>query len=180
LLQNQTLVTRRRSAFTPFSSPTGCTTKARRFLTNSLFPIVFTFGDMFSTKEGSDHAKRLAALRTDLEDGLVHFLIYMPSVRKFFFGGSSARCTARRFQRLGSCSLSRQSAASVNSKLRLRQKVKSRARRPRVKRKCCSRSAASGLPRKARRRTRLHRLVPEKGLNFSTGRSLAHRRARRR
>jgi hypothetical protein len=42
------------------------------------------FTKILSTKEGSDHAKRLAALRTDLEDGLVHFLIYMPGVRKFF------------------------------------------------------------------------------------------------
>ena len=36
------------------------------------------------TKEGGDHANRLKALREDLEDGLVLFLIYMPSVRKFF------------------------------------------------------------------------------------------------
>ena len=43
-----------------------------------------TFTKILGTKEGGDHAKRLTALRTDLEDGLVHFLIYMPSVRKFF------------------------------------------------------------------------------------------------
>ena len=43
-----------------------------------------TFTKMLSSKEGGDHANRLNALRKDLEDGLVRFLIYMPSVRKFF------------------------------------------------------------------------------------------------
>jgi hypothetical protein len=43
-----------------------------------------TFTKILGTKEGGDHSNRLAALRTDLEDGLVRFLIYMPSVRKFF------------------------------------------------------------------------------------------------
>lgn len=43
-----------------------------------------TFTKMLGTKEGGDHANRLKALRADLEGGLVHFLIYMPSVRKFF------------------------------------------------------------------------------------------------
>ena len=43
-----------------------------------------TFKKILSTKEGGDHANRLAALRKDLDDGLIHFLIYMPSVRKFF------------------------------------------------------------------------------------------------
>lgn len=43
-----------------------------------------TFTKILSTKEGGDHANRLKALRQDLEDGLVLFLIYMPSVRKFF------------------------------------------------------------------------------------------------
>lgn len=42
------------------------------------------FSKILTTKEGGDHANRLKALRMDLEDGLVHFLIYMPSVRKFF------------------------------------------------------------------------------------------------
>jgi len=42
------------------------------------------FTKILGTKEGGDHANRLKALRSDLEDGLVHFLIYMPSVRKFF------------------------------------------------------------------------------------------------
>jgi hypothetical protein len=42
------------------------------------------FTKILSTKEGGDHANRLEALRKDLEDGLVTFLIYMPSVRKFF------------------------------------------------------------------------------------------------
>lgn len=42
------------------------------------------FKKILGTKEGGDHAKRLEALRQDLEDGFVHFLIYMPSVRKFF------------------------------------------------------------------------------------------------
>lgn len=43
-----------------------------------------TFTKILGTKEGGDHANRLKALLTDLEGGLVHFLIYMPSVRKFF------------------------------------------------------------------------------------------------
>lgn len=42
------------------------------------------FTKILGTKEGGDHANRLKALRQDLEDGLVLFLIYMPSVRKFF------------------------------------------------------------------------------------------------
>jgi AAA domain len=42
------------------------------------------FTKVKATKDGMDHAKRLEALRADLEDGLVRFLIYMPSVRKFF------------------------------------------------------------------------------------------------
>jgi hypothetical protein len=42
------------------------------------------FTKILGTKEGGDHAKRLKALREDLEDGRVLFLIYMPSVRKFF------------------------------------------------------------------------------------------------
>ncbi len=42
------------------------------------------FTKMKSSKEGADHNKRLAALKADLADGLVNFLIYMPSVRKFF------------------------------------------------------------------------------------------------
>lgn len=43
-----------------------------------------TFTKILGTKDGGDHRNRLDALRKDLEDGLVHFLIYMPSVRKFF------------------------------------------------------------------------------------------------
>jgi hypothetical protein len=43
-----------------------------------------TFTKVLSTKEGGNHDNRLKALRQDLEDGLVQFLIYMPSVRKFF------------------------------------------------------------------------------------------------
>jgi hypothetical protein len=42
------------------------------------------FTKILGTKEGGDHDNRLKALRQDLEDGLVLFLIYMPSVRKFF------------------------------------------------------------------------------------------------
>lgn len=42
------------------------------------------FTEVRSSREGQDHSKRLAALRADLEDGLVLFLIYMPAVRKFF------------------------------------------------------------------------------------------------
>ncbi|MDE5441094.1 AAA family ATPase [Bradyrhizobium sp. CSA207] len=43
-----------------------------------------TFTGILATKAGGDHENRLKALRQDLEDGLVLFLIYMPSVRKFF------------------------------------------------------------------------------------------------
>ena len=43
-----------------------------------------TFTKILGTKNGGDHGNRLKALREDLEDGLVLFLIYMPSVRKFF------------------------------------------------------------------------------------------------
>ncbi|WP_406698654.1 AAA domain-containing protein [Singulisphaera sp. Ch08] len=42
------------------------------------------FTKILSTKEGGNHANRLKALRQDLDDGSVPFLIYMPSVRKFF------------------------------------------------------------------------------------------------
>lgn len=42
------------------------------------------FSKIMGTKEGGDHAKRLAALQNDLEEGRVNYLIYMPSVRKFF------------------------------------------------------------------------------------------------
>lgn len=42
------------------------------------------FTKVLGTKEGGDHSNRLKALRQDLEDGLVNFLVYMPSVRKFF------------------------------------------------------------------------------------------------
>jgi len=42
------------------------------------------FTKVKASKDGMDPTKRLAALREDLEEGLVLFLIYMPSVRKFF------------------------------------------------------------------------------------------------
>lgn len=42
------------------------------------------FEKMLQVKEGAVASKRIAALLTDLQDGLVEFLIYMPSVRKFF------------------------------------------------------------------------------------------------
>ena len=42
------------------------------------------FTKIMKTKEGGDHSKRLAALQEDLEEGRVNYLIYMPSVRKFF------------------------------------------------------------------------------------------------
>lgn len=42
------------------------------------------FKKVMSSKEGGDHQNRLKALVKDLEDGLVDYLIYMPSVRKFF------------------------------------------------------------------------------------------------
>lgn len=42
------------------------------------------FSAIMKTKEGGDHDKRLAALLADLEEGRVNYLIYMPSVRKFF------------------------------------------------------------------------------------------------
>lgn len=42
------------------------------------------FTKIMSTVAGGDPAKRLAALREDLNDGLVNYLVFMPSVRKFF------------------------------------------------------------------------------------------------
>ncbi len=42
------------------------------------------FTKIMGIKAGGDHSKRLSALRSDLNDGLVNYLIYMPSVRKFF------------------------------------------------------------------------------------------------
>lgn len=43
-----------------------------------------TFTRVMATKEGGDHANRLKALVADLSDGLVKYLVYMPSVRRFF------------------------------------------------------------------------------------------------
>lgn len=43
-----------------------------------------TFTKVMATREGGDHAKRLLALAADLKDGLVKYLVYMPSVRQFF------------------------------------------------------------------------------------------------
>lgn len=42
------------------------------------------FTKILKTSRGGDAANRLGALRQDLEDGRVSYLIYMPSVRKFF------------------------------------------------------------------------------------------------
>lgn len=42
------------------------------------------FTELLGRKEGGEHKNRLSALVEDLEDGLVNYLIYMPSVRKFF------------------------------------------------------------------------------------------------
>ncbi|WP_338832659.1 DEAD/DEAH box helicase [Bradyrhizobium sp. 27S5] len=42
------------------------------------------FTKLKATKDGQDHEKRLDALRKDLEEGLITYLIYMPNVRKFF------------------------------------------------------------------------------------------------
>lgn len=42
------------------------------------------FTEILGKKEGGEHKNRLTALIEDLEDGLVNYLIYMPSVRKFF------------------------------------------------------------------------------------------------
>lgn len=42
------------------------------------------FTKVKSSKDGMDPEKRLNALRDDLEEGLVLYLIYMPSVHKFF------------------------------------------------------------------------------------------------
>ena len=41
------------------------------------------FTKILSTKAGGDEKKKLKALIEDLEDGLVNYLVYMPSVRKF-------------------------------------------------------------------------------------------------
>lgn len=42
------------------------------------------FTKIMSSVAGGDQAKRIAALLSDLNDGLVNYLVYMPSVRKFF------------------------------------------------------------------------------------------------
>lgn len=42
------------------------------------------FTEILGRKEGGDHKNRFQALIQDLADGLVNYLIYMPSVRKFF------------------------------------------------------------------------------------------------
>ena len=42
------------------------------------------FTAIMGKKEGGDHAVRLSALLEDLNEGLVSYLVYMPSVRKFF------------------------------------------------------------------------------------------------
>jgi hypothetical protein len=41
------------------------------------------FTKIMSTVAGGDHAKRIAALLEDLNEGLVNYLVFMPSVRKF-------------------------------------------------------------------------------------------------
>lgn len=43
-----------------------------------------TFTDVMGKKAGGDHQARMDALKADLNDGLVNYLVYMPSVRKFF------------------------------------------------------------------------------------------------
>ncbi len=43
-----------------------------------------TFADVMRKREGGDEAVRFSALRRDLEDGQIKYLVYMPSVRKFF------------------------------------------------------------------------------------------------
>ena len=42
------------------------------------------FTKVMSTKAGGDPQRRFTALLEDLEDGLVNYLVFMPSVRKFF------------------------------------------------------------------------------------------------
>nr|WP_313428422.1 hypothetical protein [Brevundimonas diminuta] len=42
------------------------------------------FSEVMKKKEGGDPAARFRALCRDLEDGRVNYLVYMPSVRKFF------------------------------------------------------------------------------------------------
>src|ERR1700751_5597448 len=42
------------------------------------------FTKVLSSVAGGDVTKRLSALLEDLKDGLVSYLVYMPSVRKFF------------------------------------------------------------------------------------------------
>ena len=42
------------------------------------------FTKIRTQKEGGDHTKRVTALLNDLKDGQVNYLVYMPSVRKFF------------------------------------------------------------------------------------------------
>lgn len=43
-----------------------------------------TFTALMSTKAGGDPQRRFTALLKDLQDGLVNYLVFMPSVRKFF------------------------------------------------------------------------------------------------
>lgn len=43
-----------------------------------------TLGKVMATKPGGNPLNRLSALWEDLQDGLVNYLVYMPSVRKFF------------------------------------------------------------------------------------------------
>lgn len=42
------------------------------------------FKAIMATTKGGDHKNRVAALLEDLKDGLVSYLVFMPSVRKFF------------------------------------------------------------------------------------------------
>lgn len=66
----------------------GTAFKGRYFVSDRIFLWRHTempaFTEIMKKKDGGEVAARLQALRTDLNEGLVNYLVYMPSVRKFF------------------------------------------------------------------------------------------------
>jgi len=66
----------------------GSAFKKRYFISDRIFLWRHTempaFTEIMKKKDGGEVMARLQALRSDLDDGLVNYLVYMPSVRKFF------------------------------------------------------------------------------------------------
>jgi hypothetical protein len=66
----------------------GSAFKDRYFVSDRIFLWRHTempaFTEIMKKKDGGEVSARLQALRSDLDDGLVNYLVYMPSVRKFF------------------------------------------------------------------------------------------------